>query len=228
MASASGYRSDDLDLPSGRAAGIAIAVASLLSTAFMAHHPTAHAHGVADMAAALKRISFVNEIVHGAMIALLGVLVYGFTCLASRLRPCVGCARAGLVAYVAGATALAAAATINGFILVEFLSRNDAQTPEQFEGARSILGLCHAANQVCSRMGVMAISVAIVLWSVPLACRSGFSRAAGVLGCIIGPALVLAVLSGHLAMDRHGMMLFILFTTIWSVAVAIDMIRKHI
>src|SRR5262245_5625841 len=117
MASEPTSRADAETVPSGRPAGVALAVASLLTVAFMAHHPTVHAHGPAGFVEEVTRGALVNGVVHGSLIALVGVFVYGFTGLASRLGMNSALARAGLVAYGMGAIALVAAALANGFIL---------------------------------------------------------------------------------------------------------------
>src|SRR5438105_7176724 len=117
MASETDGRADGDPLPSGRAAGVAIALASLLSVAFMATHPTVHAREPADFVAAVGRRAVVNGVVHGSLIALVAVLVCGLSCLASRLGMNSVWVRAGLVAYGLGAIAEVAAALVNGFIV---------------------------------------------------------------------------------------------------------------
>src|SRR5438552_10362765 len=101
-------------LPSGRSSGVALALGSILSVLMMAHHPTAHGHNPTEFVAEVTRHATLNEFVHGALIALMGVLVYGFTGLASRLGMHTFWARAGLIAYVMGAAAAVAAAVFNG------------------------------------------------------------------------------------------------------------------
>jgi hypothetical protein len=212
----------------GRTAGIALAVGSLLMVAFMMLHPRIEAHGTTEFIAEVERQAIANGIVHGSLIALLGLFVFGFTGLESRLGMSSAFGRAGLVAYVMGAIALAAAALINGFIVPEFVSRYQARPAEELLPMHDILALCRASNQVCSRMGVLAMSIAIVLWSIPLVGRRGLLRLTGVLGCIAGALPALALLSGHLPMNVHGVLAFVLAQAVWNLAIAFQLIRNRV
>src|SRR5947208_2877070 len=120
MASETDSRADGDALPSGRAAGVAIALASLLSVAFMATHPTVHAREPADFVAAVGR---------------------------------------------------------------------------------------------------QAVGYGVV---------SAAARAVGGLGCVAGGLPVVALLSGHLPMNVHGVLAFILAQTVWSLAVAAMLIANRI
>lgn len=229
-----------------------IAAASVLSVGFMAYHPTIHSRDPLDFIEAVGRTALVNGIVHGSLIALLAILFCGFTCLASRLGLHSLTVRAGLIAYGIGLIAMVAAATLNGFILTEFVAQHrvrsstETEAPKQvspqahatphtpasaeetLRTMRHILAYGHAANQVCSRIGVMGVSTAIVLWSLMLLRRTGHSRIIGILGGLAGTALIVALLCGFLPMNVHGMLAFVATQTVWSLVVAVAMIRNHL
>ena len=219
--------SADVPPPSGRAAGVAIALASGLSVAFMAYHPRLHAKGMAEFVEKAAEVAVENAIVHGSLVAALGVLVAGFGCLTARLGGSLA-SRAGLVAYSGGAIALATAALVSGFIVPELVSRYHGSPRDELETVRHVLGLCRAVNQVCSKAGVMGTAAAMLLWSVLLVRRSGFSFAVGVAGCVCGAALVAGLLSGHLKMDIHGMVAFAVAQAAWNAGVSTQLIRKRL
>jgi hypothetical protein len=227
---ASEYENQPADdkLPSGRTAGIMIASASVLSVLFMAYHPTIHPHHTDDLFAEMNKVAFANRIVHGFLIALTGVLVCGFSCLASRLGFSSSVVRAGFVAYVMGSIAISAAALINGFMLPDLVLRYEGRPKEALEIMTHLLDWGGVVSHLCSKMGVLAMSIAIVLWSMTLVGRPGATRAAGLFGCVGGAALGIALLAGHLHMDVHGMLAFVLTQTIWSLMVAVQLIRGRI
>jgi hypothetical protein len=169
----------------------------------------------------VAQVGVENAVVHGALIAVVGLLVAGFSCLATRLGRNSLIARAGLVAYGLGAIAMSAAALVSGFIVTQFLAPYRDRPEAELEMVRHILGLCRTVNQVCSSVGVMGMAVAVLLWSSLLVRRSGPSFAVGVLGCVAGAGLVIGVLSGHLRMDVHGMLAFTLVQLAWSVGVSV-------
>lgn len=209
----------DDTFPAGRPAGLLVAAASLLSLVFMVMHPTSHAPGPTAL---------LNAVVHGTLIALSGALACGFTCLASRLGMRLILVRAGLVAYVMGTGAFIAAALINGFIVPQLLTRYGVTLHEVPETLGYILRLCREVNQTCSRMGVLADSAAILLWSMVLVRRPDPARSVGLLGGLAGAGPLLGVLLGQMAMNVHGMLAFVLCQTLWSLAVAALLMRGRI
>jgi hypothetical protein len=194
----------------------------------MMAHPTVHARGVADFVDAVVQGAFRNTLVHSALIALVAALLCGYWGLSSRLGMRSLVVRGGLIAYLLGALALIAAGVINGLVLPELAARFQGRPPEQLEVLRPGLALCHAVNQVCSRVGTFALSVAVVLWSVALTRRPGAARAVGVFGYLAGALPLLALLGGHLRMDVHGMLAFLLAQTAWGLAVAALLLRERL
>jgi hypothetical protein len=215
-------------LPSGRSAGVAIALASVLSVAFMAHHPTVHAHKPSEFVAEMTLQAAADRVVHGFLIALMGILLYGFTCLASRLGMNSFCVRAGLIAYVVGIIAVIPAALVDGFIIPDFASRYQSRPAEDLQTMQHILTLCGVAIRVCSRAWVVAVSTAVILWSTAFVHRSGLLRAVGIFGWIAGALPLIALFSGYLPMNVHGVLAFIFCQGTWNLAVARLLIRNRI
>jgi hypothetical protein len=228
MASEPSVFSSAASLPSGRTAGLLMGAASLLTVVFMAFHPTVHARNTEELFAGIDKTAFVNRVVHGSLIALQVLLVVAFSSLASRLGLGSILVRTGFVTYVTGALAMSAAALINGLILTDFVARYESQTKATMDSAKHVMAYGFAANQICSKAGVLAMSIAVALWSIGLLFRGAGVRAVGVFGCIAGIIPAAALLSGYLHMDVHGMLAFVFAQTVWSLAVAWLMVRGRI
>jgi hypothetical protein len=228
MASQTSCPPVDGALPSGRSAGVAIALASVLSVAFMAHHPTVHVGNPSEFVAQITRQAVADGVVHGFLIALMGVLLFGFTCLASRLGMNSFCVRAGLIAYVIGIIAVIPAALVDGFIIPDFASRYQSRPASDLETMQHILALCGVAIRVCSRAWVVASSTAVIFWSTAFVHRrSGLLRAVGMFGWIAGALPLGALFSGYLPMNVHGVLTFILCQGTWNLTVAALLIRNR-
>ncbi len=216
----------DERLPSGRATGIALLIASVLTVALMATHPTVHAHEPAEFIGAVARQATTNAVVHGSLIVLMGILVYCYSCLASRLGLDSACVRAGLVAYVMGIVAVMPAALTGGFLIPEFVERFRDRPAQDLLVMKHILTLCSLAMQLGTRVWVVATSAAVILWSVALTGRG--ARTVGVLGVVAGVAPLVALAAGRLPTNVHGVGAFVLVQAVWGVAVGVLMIRGRI
>jgi hypothetical protein len=211
---------NELVIPSARSAGVAIALASILSVAVMAHHPTTHARGPADIAADITRQALVDQVVHGSLIALMAVLLYGFSCWASLLGLHFFTVRAGLIIYSLGIIVAVLAALIDGFIIPDVARHYQNRSISDLEAMQHLLTLCAIAIRVCARLWVIATSIAFILWSVALFRAHGLSCLVGAIGFMAGGLPIVALLSGYLPMSVHGVLAFVLAQTVWSLAVA--------
>ncbi len=211
-----------------RRSGFILASAAVVMVAFMAVHPTVHAHDPAGFAAEMASISVLNAVVHGTLIAVLGVLVLGLFGLADRLGPRLLPVRAGLMAYGFGAVALAFAAIINGFVVPAFVARYAGDAVGAAAEWRPSLYLCHEANGVLSRIGVVAWSGAVLVWSAVLARGGRAPRPLAILGALCALAPVALLAAGRLPMNVHGFGAFILAQGIWTLAVGVQLIRARL
>jgi hypothetical protein len=204
--------------PQDRLAGTAMAAASLLSVALMMAHPTAHGHRMADFAEEVRRGAMVNTAVHGGLIALSLVLAAGFGHFASRLGLGRFGVRVARTAYAAGVAGMIVAALISGVIVPEYFARYEGRPAEELEYTRHVLGMARATNQVCSRLAVMAMSVAAAIFGWALVKRG--QRSVGGLGMAAGGVVLVAMPTGNLPMNVHGMLAFVGAQTVWTMGVA--------
>jgi len=209
-----------------RLAGVLLVAATLLSILMMAHHPSASTHDPASLAADIAGSATLSRVVHGVLIAIIGVELYAFVVFSGRITPGRSAARAGFVAYAIGAGAMMGAALISGFI-VSSLGVYYAGTadPAPFvDFAR----LCMTGNQALAKLGVAAMSAAIVLWAVALLHDRARARWLAIVGFAAGLAPAIALFAGAIRLDVHGMLLVVIAQAIWNLAAGTELIRDRI
>jgi hypothetical protein len=86
--------------------------------------------------------------------------------------------------------------------------------------------LCHSVNQTLAQAGTVAMSIAMLVWSLAMFERGIAARIIGVLGLLAGALPIIGLLSGLLRLDVQGMGLVILVQAIWSLAVGIWLMRQ--
>jgi len=208
-----------------RTAGIVLIATSLLSILLMAHHPTAASHDSAAIAAEIVQKAPLSRFVHGALIAMVGAQIFALIALCHRLGFEQSTVRAGFVSYALGAAAMIGAALISGFVVSSLSESYAPLAAGELDAYRHLLRLSMAGNQALAKFGVVAMSVAIVLWSIA-AFRGGRANLwLAAIGVVTGVAPALALLVGMLALDVHGMLLVVVCQTVWNVAAGIYLIR---
>jgi hypothetical protein len=209
-----------------------LAAGALLMLGFMAAHPAIHAHDAAGFLDEMRRKGPLSAVVHGALIAAMLVTLVGLLGVVARLGPRRPAVRAGLIAYSVGTLAHTAAATINGFVVPGITARfaaapahgHAAPDPAAVQAAaldqlRPILVLCGETNGAAARLGVAAMSAAILLWSFRLLRDRGVARLVGASGLVCGAIPPTAFAAG-LAMDVHGFMIRVILQSVWYLAAA--------
>ncbi|HQR06372.1 MAG TPA: hypothetical protein PLN21_06095 [Gemmatales bacterium] len=219
----------------------------------MMYHPTIRAKGLPELVDEFARQQFVNSLVHGTLIGLMGLLVVGFSSLSSRMGWQHTLVRTAFISFCMGVMAMIAAALISGFIIPEFVEGYQARTAqqmktsdhghavavipaepssaaslEQIKSMLQIMGLARSGNQVCSRMGVLASAISYLLWSLALLRYTGRVKWVGIFGTFAGLLLSAALLLGFLPMNVHGMLVYVGVQACWSVAVGWMMLTGRI
>src|SRR3984893_547448 len=200
-----------------RSAGALLIGGSILEIAAMAHHPSVHAHDVAAVLAQLQALAAVSAWVHGVLIALMLTVFFAlteFACQRGITRPSI---RAGLIAYAAGVVAMMGAALVDGFVTPRVAMLGAGLRAADLSITAQLLDLCVLFNQALARLGAIALSAAIIAWSLDLLRRAGLERALGAAGIAIGLGCVAALIAGVLQLDLHGMMLVLVLQAAWTI-----------
>ena len=210
-----------------RTAGAIIVAASLLSLLMMAHHPSGSTRDMAVFVEQVARVGALNRVVHGALIALLAALLFGFAEFSRVFGAGRSLVRAALVAYAIGTAADIGAATINGFAVGRVAAHYAGADTAALEQLRALLHLGWAMNQSLADLGEVARAIAIVLWSLAIL-RTRTQLLLGASGMLVGGAIALALLGGWLTLDVHGMLLAVLCASAWNVALGVQLLRGRL
>lgn len=210
-----------------RVGGIVILIGSLLMVFAMLHHPTGHAHDFGDFVDKVDSIRTVNALVHGSAIAVMIMFVFGFSWLSTCIgwnRPAV---RMAMIVYTLGAVGMIVAAMVSGFIVPFFLERY-AQAPfSEAEIAKAVLDMLRNVNRAFDQLGVCAMSIGVVCWSISILNHPRRDWLTGVLGLLVGGGGLVGMFTGHLAATVQGIISFVLLQALWNIAVSIQMIRRR-
>lgn len=191
-----------------RIAGAALVAAGLGVVVGMAHHPTRYDQTQAAVT------------VHGALLVVLALLVFGFIHFARRRgldRPAV---LAGLVAYAFGAFANIGAATINGLVTPALVMRGPGAV------GPDIFAFAWAANQSLDAIGVFGTGAAFILWSLDLLTeRRAPARLLGAAGMLAGIVPVVLLATGAIRMNVAGAFTVYAITAAWAAQVGLFLLR---
>lgn len=177
-------------------AGPALIVAALGVTLMMSHHPTS-----------VGGMPGLNEFVHGAMIALIGVMSWGVAYMAVRRGIGRPAPLAGLIAWGFATLANIIAATINGFAVPALAAHPDV--------GHDVFMLAWELNQAFARLAVVATGAAFVIWAHGWALRGGiWTRLVGIHGVIFGVVPV-AMLATGTRMNVAGAMIVYSLHALW-------------
>jgi len=203
-----------------------IAGAVLLAIVALALHP--HMSGHAGPQAELREmgsLSARDRLVHGTLLLLLGMLLTGFASYALRRgftrRPVV----AGLVSFAVGIGGLFAAGLIDGFVLPQIAARFVAASPAAQNAAVATLAACGVAVNVLTAFGIVAMAIAIAVWSLDLARDAGESRIAGIVGFVAAALSVAVLVTGGPSLKPHTLMTVLCAQGVWYVWIAVLLAR---
>src|SRR5689334_11013147 len=204
-----------------RASGLALIAGSAALIITMAFHPTGHQMISPDRFASIARLSIA---VHTLALASMVVLFLGACGLWQRLSPSRCLALAGLVSYGFSIVAGIITGTLNGFVAPRLIQRmlNHPEAKQAWDTA-----LTYSADVAGALASVLVVtsSVAILLWSIAIVRKGLLARGLGTYGCIIGPLIMVAVLSGHIRLNVHGFGLVVLLQSVWFVVAGVQLWR---
>ncbi len=206
-----------------RTAGIALIAGALAGVVTMSFHPTARdllqPGGEAVLAA------WRNAAVHWLALASLPLLILGFLGLSRRLRLRRALVSSALITYILACAAVMCAAVFSGLVAASVVRQILSADPSDRSIGQALLVYTGQLNQGFARVHVAASSVAVVLWSISILRTRAFARAVGVLGCVIGGATLLVLVSGHLRLNVHGFGLVVAAQSAWAVLIGVLLCR---
>lgn len=196
-----------------------VAAAALLVT--MSLHPTGHElfePGRFDGGARLARIT------HALALSSLPFSFLGGLALARRLATPGRTALVALVVHGFSLAAVMLAAIASGFVAPRLV----AEILESPEGNawKALMHYNWALNQACTQVYVVGSSVAILLWSLVIVRTRTLAFGLGMLGLVLAPLTILALLSGHVRLDVHGFGLIVVGQSLWTIGAGVSLWRR--
>lgn len=211
---------------STRAAGIAIALATIVSTVFVALDESGGGHGMQEILQSIARLQTLKAVVHGVAIASLCAYAFGYAALARRLslrRPLV---LAGLASYLIGCAALAGATVIDGFVIPHIAADAVAGSASRLQIGYELVHYAGLALTDAAKIGWLLQAAGALAWSVALLRDAGLSRATGVIGCAANLLVGAAVLGSGVNMAMTSILSVLLAQLVWNLAAALLLMRK--
>ena len=211
-----------ISIPTSRIASIALASMALLVMVVLSHHPVIDHHDSArDAQLQMVPLSAADNLVHGALTAMLGIFASALAVLGEVLggrRPALSVAHA---AYCLGCVLLGVAMLFDGFIVPQLAGQFVSdQAPET---GMLILRSAGIVIQVFSKAGLIAHCVAILAWSYAAASSRtalrglrGFA-AIGLVAALLPAALI--IFTG-LKLAPHSLMAIFAIHAVWYLAAA--------
>ncbi len=203
-----------------RTASLALAVGSILALALMAHHPRMAAGGLEDALERLRGTAHLSALVHGGLIADLGLLLFGFLGLCDTLGRRHAGARLAAQAYTLGAVALMGAGLVSGFVTPRLGSHFVGGAAAEVAAVAPALRLCWEANQALSQAGTCALSIALLAASLVLLRRGRAGRWLAAAGLAVGVLPLAGLLLGRLELHLAGMGAVLLAQGLWNLGAA--------
>jgi hypothetical protein len=188
----------------------------------MGLHPTGH-----DLQAPGQFTPVMHMVVavHALALICLPIMFLGAWGLSRQLDSPRRLSMMALVFYGFATVAVMNAAAISGFMspyIAEQMAKPDSAMHDMWH---MMLHYNGQLNQAFAMVFVVAASVAILLWSISMLKSKEFWASVGIYGCILGPATIVAVLSGRVTLGVHGFGMIVLGQAIWYVFVGVMLMR---
>lgn len=211
---------------SARAAGLAIAAATIFSTIFVALDQGATGTTPQEVMASMVAMRPMKSLVHTVAIASVLAYAFGYASLATRLdlrRPLV---LASLTSYLIGCVAMIGATTLDGFVSGDLAAMFAGASPDSVKQGYNMIAFTGVALTELARVGWVLQAVAGIGWSLALLGGSGLQRGVGLLGLLSGALVVGAVVVAGANMNLAAILSILVAQAVWNLAAALLLVRN--
>jgi hypothetical protein len=200
----------------GRIAGGVLLLTAILTIVAMAHHPSEHESGGAQVGITL------GGFIHAAMIILLAANLWGLIIFSVRQKS-GGWMLAGILAYGISFIGHLIAAMINGFIVPAVAAGVD------HAASGDLFVLLWQSNQAAAKLGIYAACIAFVIWSAFLLRRKELADlVVGVYGLLVSVSAAAALFSGAITLNVNGALIAFSLQATWTGLVGLQMLRRSL
>lgn len=203
--------------------GIALIAGSIGFIITMSFHPSGH-----DFMEAGNQLSNVitrTVVVHIPAAVSLPILFLGTLALSRSLASPDRLAVAAIVAYGFAAVAAMLNVVVDGFVAPGLMGKLITAAPPASDMWRVVLGYNGRLNEVYAQIFLIASSAAITLWSIAILRNRTLAVGIGIYGVLLGPAIVIAIATGHLTLGEHWFRLVIVVQVAWFIIVGAFLLR---
>jgi hypothetical protein len=210
-----------------RIAAWALIAIPVLEIAAMAHHPSITSREPVQIVTQLRALAALDARVHAILIALIFAALFALAQFAAARGLGRAAVRTGLLAYAAGVMIMTPAGLVDGFIVPRVALVLPGIAPAAPDLLAQFAAFAMLFNQAFASCGAVLMSVGIAAFSLELlrAAPRG-TRALGVFGLASGLGCALAVGSGWLRLDLHGMSAVLLLQALWTLGAGVVLLRQ--
>ena len=206
--------------------GWLIAGGSIAAILLMSLHPRMSGGSPLEMVQALVRNASFNASVHGSLMAVYVMLAVSFLGLCHYLGRHQVTVHLGYAAYVLSLVAGISAAVSAGFVMATIAGGYPNPTPDQVDRIVNGMRVAGAYNFTWGRIWMVAVSAAVLLWSVELVRRDkAFERSIGAFGIALGAVTIVGMITGIIGLSVYAVIAMVAAQTVWSVLVGVLLIR---
>lgn len=200
--------------------GTLLVLSSLIIVVVMAFHPTGHGLMNRDTFAQTVHL---GQLVHALAIAAAPLMFLGLLGVSRSSQPSE-LAIAAMVAFGFGSVAVISAALASGFVFPAVITRI---VVEEGTVPRAFLIYTSIWNRAFAGVHVVAFSVGIILFAIAIfgkrdRFRSG--SALGLVGIVVGIAVLVMFLSGKVHLDVHGARILWFLQSAWLLWLGVAML----
>jgi hypothetical protein len=197
-----------------RFAGFLLAACSLLTLVAVSHHPTVRGvHGTAALEA-IARLGASDRLVHGALILLFSSMLFSLTVHTISGSRTLHLGVTAWVAFLVAYLAVLGAMLIDGFFVPAYAERALHLNAADTAPAMAVLNAAAVAIQISTKLGFVALGIAVLLWSFDLLADNGQRRVVGIVGLLAATAVVVLVLVES-ALNPHSLLIIIGVQAVW-------------
>lgn len=208
-------------------AGLILILSALGSLIAAAHHPVIKARDASELFVQIKESALTDRLVHGALILFMVAQVFAFCRFARRQGIHRAPVLLGLIFYILGIVAMTGAAFIDGFLAPEIGAGYLSGPQPTADAGLAFLRLCSIAVQLFTKSGVIAISIAILLWSISFVRTGRGPLLAAIIGVIAALSQAYIFARGSV-ITAHTIVFIVVAQMLWYFIVGLLLTRGQL